>query len=228
MLAVANVLGSLVAVFGGLYLLPIAWSLISGDGTFVGFFAAAAINTLFGLAVAFATRHYRRELKPRDGFLLVTLACVLLSASASVPLLLALPGLSFTDAFFEAMSGLTSTGATVLSGLDHLPPSINLWRCALHWFGGLGFIVLSVAVMPLLGVGGMQVYRAEYPGRVKDEKLTPRIMQTAKALWQAYSAMTVGGILLLKSCGMSWLDAICHGFSVMGLGAFSTHDENIA
>jgi trk system potassium uptake protein len=227
-LAVANVLGSLIAVFGGLYLLPISWSLIAGDGTFVGFFSAAAINTASGLAIAFATRRFRRELKPRDGFLLVTLACVVLSASACVPLLLALPQLSFTDAYFEAMSGLTSTGATVLSGLDRLPPSINLWRCALHWFGGLGFIVLSVAVMPLLGVGGMQVYRADSPGRVKDEKLTPRIMQTAKALWLAYSAMTVGGILLLKSCGMSCLDAICHGFSVMGLGAFSTHDANIA
>jgi trk system potassium uptake protein TrkH len=166
-------------------------------------------------------------LKPRDGFLLATLSWVLMSASATIPLLIAIPGLSFTDAYFEAMSGLTTTGSTVLTGLDNLPPSINLWRHALHWFGGLGIIVLAVAVMPLLGVGGMQLYKAEAPGPVKNEKLTPRITQTAKSLWVVYMALTVVGILALRVAGMNWLDAICHAFSALGLGGFSTHDASV-
>ena len=124
---------------------------------------------------------FRRELKPRDGFLLVTLSWVLMSASAAIPLMIALPDLTFTDAYFEAMSGLTTTGSTVLNHLDALPQSINLWRHELHWIGGIGIIVLVVAVLPLLGVGGMQLYKAETPGPVKDEKLTPRITETAKA-----------------------------------------------
>jgi len=125
------------------------------------------------------------------------------------------------------MSGLTTTGSTILTGIDQLPPSINLWRHALHWFGGIGIIVLAVAILPLLGVGGMQLYRAETPGPVKDEKLTPRITETAKALWFSYSAITAIGIVALKLAGMSWLDAICHTFSAMGLGGFSTHDSSI-
>ena len=127
------------------------------------------------------TRRHKRELRSRDGFLLVSLGWVLMSAIAAVPLLVALPGLSFTDAFFETMSGLSTTGATVLVGIEHLPPSINLWRHALHWYGGMGIIVLVVAILPLLGVGGMQMYRAETPGPMKNDKLTPRIAQTAKA-----------------------------------------------
>ena len=113
-----------------------------------------------------------------------------MSGSAALPLMIALPELSFTDAYFEAMSGLTTTGSTVLVGLDNLPPSINFWRHALHFFGGIGIIVLAVAVLPLLGVGGMQLYRAETPGPVKDEKLTPRITETAKALWVTYLGLT--------------------------------------
>jgi trk system potassium uptake protein TrkH len=182
---------------------------------------------IVGLAIAGLTRRFQRELKPRDGFLLVTLSWVLMSASAALPLMIALPGLSFTDAYFEAMSGLTTTGSTILTNLDQLPPSINLWRHALHWFGGIGIIVLAVAILPLLGVGGMQLYRAETPGPVKDEKLTPRITETAKALWFSYSAITVLGIVALKIAGMNWLDAICHTFSAMGLGGFSTHDASI-
>ena len=145
--------------------------------------------------MALATRRFRRELKPRDGFLLVTLSWVLMSASAAIPLMIALPDLSFTDAYFESMSGLTTTGSTVLNHLDDLPQSINLWRHTLHWIGGIGIIVLVVAVLPLLGVGGMQLYKAETPGPVKDEKLTPRITETAKALWFTYLAITVAGVI---------------------------------
>ena len=227
MLAVAHVLGLMMGFFGLLYLLPIAWSLGAGDGAVLDFVAAGLINAFVGLGVAGVTRRFRRELKPRDGFLLVTLAWTLMSASASVPLMIALPDLSFTDAYFEAMSGLTTNGSTILNHLDDLPQSINLWRHLLHWIGGVGIIVLAVAVLPLLGVGGMQLYKAETPGPVKDEKLTPRITETAKSLWFTYLAITVVGIVALHIAGMNWFDAICHCFSAIALGGFSTHDRSV-
>jgi trk system potassium uptake protein len=227
LLAVAHVLGLMMAFFGLLYVLPIVWSLGVQDGAVIDFVAAALINALVGLGVATATRRFRRELKPRDGFILVTLSWALMSASATIPLMMAIPDLSFTDAYFETMSGLTTTGSTVLNGLDRLPQSINLWRCTLHWIGGIGIIVLAVAVLPLLGVGGMQLYKAETPGPVKDEKLTPRITETAKALWFTYLAITAVGIVALHIAGMSWFDAICHCFSAIGLGGFGTHDNSV-
>ncbi|MDB6044106.1 MAG: cation transporter [Gammaproteobacteria bacterium] len=228
MLGVAHVLGLLLAIFGVAYSLPVACSIIMGDGLWPQFLIAAVINSGIGLAIALATLKFRRELKARDGFLLVTLVWVLMSASATIPLLMALPELSFTRAFFETMSGLTTTGSTVLSGLDHLPPSLNFWRHSLQWFGGLGIIVMAVAVLPLLGVGGMQLYKAEAPGPIKDEKLAPRITETAKSLWLVYTTITAAGIISLRICGMSWFDAICHSFSAVGLGGFSTHDASIA
>jgi trk system potassium uptake protein TrkH len=228
MLGVAHVLGLVLAIFGVAYVLPVGCSIITGDGLWSQFLIAAAINTGVGLAIALATLKFRRELKPRDGFLLVTLVWVLMSASATIPLLLALPQLSFTRAFFETMSGLTTTGSTVLTDLDHLPRSLLFWRASLQWFGGLGIIVMALAVLPLLGVGGMQLYKAEAPGPIKDEKLAPRITETAKSLWLVYATLTGVGIISLRICGMSWFDAICHSFSVVGLGGFSTHDDNIA
>lgn len=227
MLAVAHVLGTMMALFAITFLLPLVSALIYQDGTFDDFAIAAGINVVLGLAIAVATRRHKRELKARDGFLLVTLAWALLSLSAAVPLMIALPGISFTDAYFEAVSGLTTTGATVLTGLDTLPPSINLWRHALHWFGGIGIIVLAVAVLPLLGVGGMALFRAEAPGSVKDEKLTPRITETAKALWLTYMGLTAVAVVALRVTGMGWFDALCHGFSVVALGGFSTRDASI-
>ncbi len=227
MLAVAHVLGMMMAVFAVTFLMPLVSALVFQDGTFDDFAIAAGINVVLGLTIAAATRRHKRELKPRDGFLLVTLSWVLMSLSAAIPLMIALPGLSFTDAYFEAVSGLTTTGATVLTGLDTLQPSINLWRHAMHWFGGIGIIVLAVAVLPLLGVGGMALYRAEAPGSVKDEKLTPRITETAKALWFTYMGFTIVAIVALRLAGMGWFDAICHGFSVVALGGFSTRDASI-
>lgn len=227
MLAVAHVLGLMMTFFAVTFIMPMICSIITQDGVFIDFFVAAAINIVLGLAIAGSTRRYKRELKARDGFLLVTLAWVLMSGSAAVPLLIALPDLSFTDAYFETMSGLTTTGSTVLTGLENLPPSINLWRHALHWFGGLGIIVLAVAILPLLGVGGMALYRAETPGPIKDEKLTPRITGTAKVLWFTYGGITAIGIVALRLAGMNWLDAICHTFSAMGLGGFSTRDASV-
>jgi trk system potassium uptake protein TrkH len=227
MLAVAHILGLMMAFFAISFVIPMVCAVITGDGMFTEFGIAALLNVVAGLAIAALTRRHKRELKARDGFLLVTLAWVLMSASAAVPLLIALPELGVTDAYFEAVSGLTTTGATVLTGLDNLPPSIKLWRHTLHWFGGIGIIVLAVAVLPLLGVGGMALYRAEAPGSIKDEKLTPRITQTAKALWLTYAGLTLLALIALRVAGMDWFDALCHAFSVVALGGFSTHDASI-
>jgi trk system potassium uptake protein TrkH len=218
----------MLALFGLTYLLPLLCSLVMGDGLWSRFLLAGLVSSLVGLALTAGSARAPHELKPRDGFLLVTLGWVLTSAFASIPLLLGAPGLDFTRAFFEAMSGLTTTGATTLIGLDALPPSLNFWRCCLQWFGGLGIIVMALAVLPLLRIGGMQLYKAEAPGRLKEEKLAPRITETAKSLWLVYAMLTVAAILALKLCGMSWFDAICHGFSAVALGGFSTHDRNIA
>lgn len=228
MLGIAHLLGIILAAFGLAYILPIGCSLATGDGLWAHFLFAAAITIAAGAALAAATYRYRRELKPRDGFLLVTLGWILLAASASLPLLFSLPGLTFTRAFFETMSGLTTTGSTVLDGLDSLPPSINFWRHSLIWLGGLAVIVVAIGVMPLLGVGGMQLSKAEAPGPVKDEKLAPRITETARSLWVVYALLTLGGVLALRLCGMTWLDAICHAFSAVALGGFSTHDASVA
>ena len=183
-------MGMLLGSFSVTYTLPIATSLICDDGALRHFIIALGCCLLAGVGLWWPTRRYRRELQPRDGFLLVTLAWVLMAAIATVPLMLAIPGLSFTDAFFETMSGLTTTGATVLTGLEHLPASVNLWRHALNWFGGMGIIVFAVAILPLLGVGGMQLYKAEVPGPIP-EKLTPRVQQTALLLWGVYVLMSV-------------------------------------
>jgi len=226
-LAVAYVLGLLLAAFALTFALPIACSLLMEDGLWPKFLMAAALAAGCGLALAAATWRLKRELRARDGFLLVTLGWLTLSAAAAVPLLLALPALSFTGAYFEAMSGLTTTGSTVLTGLDALPPSLNFWRASLHWFGGLAIIVMALAVLPLLGVGGMQLYKGQAPGTAKEERLTPRITATARSLWLVYALITVAGVVSLRICGMSWFDAICHAFSAVGLGGFSTHDRSV-
>ena len=228
MLAVLNVLGSMLMLFSVTYVLPMVTSVIYRDRLLIDYIYAAVLCLGIGAVVYGATLRHRRELRSRDGFLLVTLAWIFMSAIATVPLLLALPGLSFTDAFFETMSGLSTTGSTVLTGLDSMAPSLNIWRAALHWYGGMGIIVLAVAVLPLLGVGGMQLYKAETPGAVKNEKLTPRITQTAKALWVVYVLITIACILALRAAGMSWFDAVFHAFSTVALGGFSSYDSSVA
>src|ERR1700691_2988297 len=228
LLGVLNIFGSLLTWFALYFVLPIITALLYGElAPLRGFIAGAGIALLGGLLLRLATRRYRYDLKSRDAYLLVTSTVLLIAAVAAIPLLIDLPELSFTRAYFEAMSGLSTTGATVLSGLDRLPHSINLWRHALSWLGGMGIIVLAVAVLPLLGVGGMQLYRAGAPGPMKDAKLTPRIEQTAKLLWAVYAGLTVLCIASLKGAGMNWFDAVCHGFSALSLGGFSTYDASI-
>jgi trk system potassium uptake protein TrkH len=200
----------------------------SHDAALPAFLESSGIGLGVGAIVWVLTRKSKRELKIRDGFLLVALTWTLIPLVASLPLLLYFgPKISFTDAYFEMASSLTTTGATVLTGLDAMPPSINLWRHLVQWFGGMGIIVLAVAILPLLGVGGMQLFKAETPGPMKDSKLTPRIEQTAKALWLVYAGITAACALCLRVAGMTWFDALCHAFSALALGGFSTHDASV-
>src|SRR5690606_29757193 len=227
-LAIVNVLGALLALFAGYYLLPVLTALYYGETAELVAFAACGVATLvLGGVLLLATRRHRAELKPRDGYLLVSLSWLLLTACAAVPLGLA-QDMSVTDSYFEAMSGLSTTGSSVITGLDTLPFSVNMWRHALHWLGGMGICVLAVAILPLLGVGGMQMYRAETPGPVKDAKPTPRITETAKALWLVYAGITALCFAAFRIAGMTGFDALCHAFSVLSLGGFSTHDTSVA
>lgn len=227
MLPVANVLGRLMMVFSFAYAVPIAGSVAFGDGIAADFLISMLLTLVIGMMLMIATRAHYRELKVRDGFLLVTLSWTSMAAIGALPLMIVYTELSFAQAFFEAMSGMTTTGATVLVGLDHAPQSINLWRHLLQWLGGLGIIVLAVAILPLLGVGGMQLYRAETPGPMKDSRLTERIGGTARALWMVYVGLTLLCMLTLRLAGMDWFDAICHAFSTLSLGGFSTRDASI-
>jgi trk system potassium uptake protein TrkH len=227
-LPIANVLGAIITAFSVTMLLPLVVAIFAHDAALSAFAPASAIGIATGATTWLLTRKCKRELKIRDGVLLVALTWTLIPLVASLPLLLHFGStLSVTDAYFEMASALTTTGATIFSNLDTMPPSLNLWRHLVSWFGGMGIIVLAVAILPLLGVGGMQLFKAETPGPMKDSKLTPRIEQTASALWLVYAAITAACILSLYFAGMSWFDAICHGFSAMSLGGFSTHDASI-
>jgi trk system potassium uptake protein len=226
LLPVAHVFALVMMVFSSTMLAPLIMAVWQLDAALSSFVISALATFLLGALLWLATRGYKRELKTRDGLMLVALTWVALPAVAGFPLWHFLP-INFTDAYFEAASGLTTTGGTVLSGLELLPRSINLWRHLLSWLGGMGIIVLAVAILPLLGVGGMQIYRAEMPGPMKDAKLTPRIGQTAKLLWAVYAGLTAVCIVCLKFAGMNWFDAVCHGFSALALGGFSTYDASI-
>lgn len=227
-LTVIHALGMMVAVFSIAYLMPVVTALIYDDPVVLLDFLLAMVGTAAaGVLMWMLTRHYKGELSIRHGYLLVVTMWAAMPLFGSIPLLLLVPGLSLTDAYFETMSAMTTTGATVLTGLDDLPPAVNIWRHELQWLGGLGVIVLSVAVLPLLGIGGRQLFKAETPGPMKDAALTPRIADTARNLWVVYVVVTLACIASLKWAGMSWLDAVCHAFSTTGLGGFSTHDASV-
>ncbi|MDP2239910.1 MAG: potassium transporter TrkG [Burkholderiales bacterium] len=223
---VVHVLSLIVVIFGITMLLPLGVSLWYWDAATFAYDESLAITLSCGGVMWLATHRHKGELQIRDGFLLVTLVWSVLPAFAALPLMFHMPHLSFTDAYFECMAGLTTTGSTVLSGLDTLPPSINFWRALLQWLGGMGIIVLAVAILPLLGVGGRQLYKAETPGPMKDNKLTPRITETAKGLWMIYASITLACALGYWAAGMTAFDAVIHSFSTMSLGGFSSHDAS--
>lgn len=225
-LPVLHVLSMVIVVFAATMLLPLGLAWGEHDNAREAFSEAMLITVSVGLVLWWLTRGGSKELKTRDGFLLVVAVWTVLPLMGALPLLLYLPELSFTDAYFEAMSGLTTTGSTVLVGLDSLPDSINLWRGEMVWLGGMGIIVLVVAILPLLGIGGRQIYKAETPGPMKDSQLTPRITETAKGLWLVYGGVTLACILAYWLAGMTPFDAVMHAFSTMGLGGFSSHDAS--
>ncbi|MFZ2300790.1 MAG: potassium transporter TrkG [Gallionella sp.] len=227
-LTVIHALGLLLVMFSTAYVMPVATSLIYDDGAMLLDFLLAMVWTASaGVLMWMLTRRYKGELSIRHGYLLVVAMWTAMPAFGTIPLLMMIPGLSFTDAYFETMSGLTTTGATVLTGLDTLPPALNIWRHELNWLGGMGIIVLAVAILPLLGIGGRQLFKAETPGPMKDSALTPRIAETARNLWMVYLGITLACIAALKWAGMNWLDAICHAFAALSLGGFSTHDSSV-
>jgi trk system potassium uptake protein TrkH len=227
--AVQQVLGLLLMAFSVTLLPPIAVSFWYDDGAARAFATGLWITLATGAAVWWPVRNAHADLKLRDGFLVTVLFWSVLGAFGAIPFYATdVAWHTYTDALFESVSGLTTTGATVIAhGLDNLPPSLNYYRAQLHWLGGVGVIVLAVAVLPMLGVGGMQLFRAETPGPMKDSKLTPRIAGTARALYVVYVSLTAACALTYWLLGMTPFDAICHAFSTLATGGFSTHDQSI-
>lgn len=225
---ILRILGILLMIFSFTMLPPMLVSMHYEDNAFMAFGAGFAITLVTGFLLWIPVYRVRQDLRTRDGFLITVLFWAVLGLFGSLPLMLADdPHLSFVDALFESLSGLTTTGATVITGIDSLPKSILWYRQQLQWLGGMGIIVLAVAILPMLGIGGMQLYRAETPGPVKDSKLTPRITETAKALWYIYLSLTILCTLGYWAAGMELFDAVGHSFSTVAIGGFSTHDASI-
>lgn len=207
---------------------PAIVSLIYRDGGGVSFMLSFLMCLVGGLLAWYPNRFEKTDLRAREGFLIVVLFWVVLASFSAIPLLLLeTPSLTVANAFFESFSGLTTTGATILKNIDGLPHAVLYYRQQLQWVGGMGIIVLAVAVLPMLGIGGMQLYRAETPGPVKDSKMTPRIADTAKHLWYIYLTLTIACATAYWLAGMTVFDAICHAFSTIAIGGFSTHDASI-
>ena len=225
---ILRILGILLSLFSLTMIPPLVISLFTKDGSATPFILAFVIILFIGLLFWLPVKNFKNDLRLRDGFFVVVLFWVGLGLTGSIPLLLSnVPDLSITDAIFESISGLTTTGATIIIGIDNLPKSILFYRQELQWLGGMGIIVLAVAILPMLGIGGMQLYRAETPGPVKDTKLTPRITETAKSLWYVYLTMTIACAFSYFLAGMGFFDAIAHSFSTVSIGGFSTHDQSI-
>ncbi len=225
---VLRVLGVLLMIFSFTMIPPSLVSVWYSDGATQAFIIAFVLTLLTGLFIWFPVHNVRQDLRTRDGFIITVAFWTVLGVFGAIPLYVAeYPGLSLVDAVFESVSGLTTTGATVITGIDDLPRSILFYRQQLQWLGGMGIIVLAVAILPMLGIGGMQLYRAETPGPIKDSKLTPRIKETAATLWYIYLWLTIACAVCYWIAGMDWFDAIAHSFSTIAIGGFSTHDASI-
>ncbi len=228
LLVIQKILGLLLMLFSITMLPPLSIALWYQDKTVKLFMLCFMLILLIGAFLWLPVHKVNKELRLRDGFIVVVLFWAGLGLIGAMPFLLAsYPDMSFTDSLFESVSGLTTTGATVIIGLEQLPKSILFYRQELQWLGGMGIIVLAVAILPMLGIGGMQLYRAETPGPIKDSKLTPRITETAKALWYIYLSMTIACAAMYWIAGMSLFDAISHSFSTVSIGGFSTYDQSI-
>lgn len=226
--SIIRIVGMLIGLFSLTMLPPVLIAYLYQDGGGNDFLAAFFVTLIIGLFFWFPNRRHKSELKAREGFLIVVLFWGTLGSVGAIPFLMSSSvEMNLATAFFESFSGLTTTGATTISGLDNLPKSILFYRQMLQWFGGMGIIVLAVAVLPMLGIGGMQLYRAETPGPVKDSKMTPRIAETAKALWYVYLCLTVACMLAFWAAGMSLFDALVHSFSTVSIGGFSTYDASM-
>ena len=228
LLVIIRILGLLLMVFSTTMLPPVLVDWIYQENAGAPFLNAFALVLFGGFLLYLPVRNHKKDLRLRDGFMVVVMFWFVLGTAGGLPFYLSDSiELSITDAIFESISGLTTTGATVIVGLDDLPHSILFYRQFLQWLGGMGIIVLAVAVLPMLGIGGMQLYRAETPGPVKDTKLTPRITETAKALWYIYVGLTVSCGVAYWLAGMNGFDALAHAFSTVAIGGFSTHDASM-
>ena len=224
---IQQIMGIFLLIFSLTLIIPMLMSIGYDDGQLLDFVDSFMVASIAGLVLWLPVRNVRAELRAREGFIIVALFWAVFGMISALPFIIG-PHLSFTDSVFESISAFTTTGATVIVGLDHLPPSVLFYRQQLQWYGGMGIVVLAVAVLPMLGVGGMQLYRAETPGPAKDEKIAPRIVRSAQTLWLIYVAMTVACALLYWIAGMSLFDAVGHAFSTISTGGFSTHDASMA
>ena len=225
---VSRVLGLMLMVFSTSMLVPIIFATIYQENTLPMFFLAFTITMIVGFLSWLPARNMKGEIRIRDGFIITVLFWLVLSTFGALPFALSQEtNLSFIDALFESISGLTTTGATVFTNLEDLPKSILYYRQQLQWLGGIGIVVIAVSILPMIGVGGMQIYKAETPGPIKDTKLTPRIAETANALFKIYVFLTVVCAIAYWVAGMSWFDALSHSFSTISIGGFSTYDESL-
>ncbi len=224
---VFHIFGLLFLFNGGFMLLSSIISLIYRDGVTLNLFISGLMIFLIGGLIMFFTKAHRKELNKREGYIIVAFGWIIMSLSGTVPYLMTGAITDFTNAFFETMSGYTTTGATILNDIEAVPKGVLFWRSMTHWIGGMGIIVLTIAILPLLGIGGMQLFAAEAPGPNAD-KLHPRITDTAKRLWLIYFTYTAAETILLQVAGMSFFDAINHSLSTLSTGGFSTKNASVA
>jgi trk system potassium uptake protein TrkH len=222
-----HIMGLLLLFNGGFMIIATIVSLIYKDGATFDMALAAAVTLFIGLFLMFTTKEHKKEVKRKEGYLIVALGWIIMSLSGMLPYLFSDAIPTVTNAFFETISGYTTTGASILDDIESLPEGILFWRSLTHWIGGMGIIVLAIAILPLLGIGGMQLFAAEAPGPSAD-KLHPRITDTAKRLWYIYVGYTVAETVLLKLAGMNFFDAVNHSLATLSTGGFSTKNASLA
>ena len=223
--AIINLFSILVLLFSLSYVFPIVVSLVFNDNSLYLFLPTFIFVGALGFIGFFFTKGVKRDLSAKDGFVIIVMFWLVLSLAGSIPFYLS--GMSPIDSFFESMSGITTTGATVISNIETLPESLKFYRQLLQWMGGMGLIVLAIAVMPLLGIGGGQLFKTDIPGAMGEQRLTPRIQETAKALWSIYFGLTILCAILYAIAGMSFFDAVSHAMSTVSIGGFSTYSNSI-